>query len=227
MPITVLKNIPYKVKLAPAHSQLIKTLHLEETGAAAAELMKLIQNVRTCGGPDAIFGAEPIRAKGFNFVSIGDHTFKSRVLSANLEPVNTVYPFIVTCGKELDEWLRHFADDALQSYWADQIVEIILDSALDTLKNQLQTEFNLGSIAMMNPGSLEDWPLEEQAKLFALLGDSTTTIGVTLTESYLMTPVKSLSGIFFENDTRFVNCRFCPKEHCRRRMAPYDKTPSL
>ena len=222
MSLTILNSMPCKV--TPA--QIINALQIEETSVTVAELIKLIQNARACDGPNAIFGEAPIRAKGPNFVSIGDLTFKSRILSANLEPVDRVYPFIVTCGQDMDEWLHRLAEDALQSYWADQIVEKILDSALDMLKEQLQTKFNLGSIAMMNPGTLEDWPLEEQAKLFALLGDTTALIGVTLTESYLMTPVKSLSGLFFKNDTNYVNCRLCPKEHCRKRRVSYDKRQS-
>lgn len=74
----------------------------------------------------------------------------------------------------------------------------------------------------MNPGSLEDWPLREQHNLFSLLGDSCEAIGVRLTKSAMMVPLKSMSGIEFESGEKFFNCQLCPREKCPGRRAPYD-----
>jgi predicted transcriptional regulator len=75
---------------------------------------------------------------------------------------------------------------------------------------------------MMNPGSLTDWPLREQRALFSLLGDVQATVGVELTNSLLMVPTKSVSGIFFPAEESFASCQLCPREACPNRRAPYD-----
>ena len=76
----------------------------------------------------------------------------------------------------------------------------------------------------MSPGSLEDWPIQEQLPLFALLGEAPAAIGVRLTESLLMLPGKSVSGIFFPSASTFFSCRLCPRERCEGRKARYDET---
>ena len=74
----------------------------------------------------------------------------------------------------------------------------------------------------MNPGSLADWPLEQQAELFEVLGDVRGAVGVELTESCLMIPIKSVSGIRFSTEVQFENCQLCPRDVCPGRRAPYD-----
>jgi hypothetical protein len=74
----------------------------------------------------------------------------------------------------------------------------------------------------MNPGSLPDWPLQEQRQLFALLGDTRAAIGVELTDSCLMLPIKSLSGLRFPTGENFENCQLCPRERCPGRRTAYE-----
>jgi len=74
----------------------------------------------------------------------------------------------------------------------------------------------------MAPGSLVDWPIEEQAPLFKLLGDVENSIGVKLTDSLLMLPAKSISGIYFPTEVSFFSCQLCPRQRCESRKAKYD-----
>jgi hypothetical protein len=75
----------------------------------------------------------------------------------------------------------------------------------------------------MAPGSLEDWPIEEQKPLFLILGDVETSIGVRITEHLLMVPTKSISGIYFPTEIPFVSCSLCPRKRCGARKADFDE----
>jgi hypothetical protein len=110
----------------------------------------------------------------------------------------------------------------LERFWADAIMEEALRAAFDALKDHLARQYDLGHTAFMNPGSLEDWPIEQQAPLFSLLGDPHAQVGVQLTDSYIMTPVKSVSGLHFPTEASFENCQLCPRDPCPGRRAPYD-----
>ncbi|MGD2148279.1 MAG: vitamin B12 dependent-methionine synthase activation domain-containing protein, partial [Anaerolineae bacterium] len=146
-----------------------------------------------------------------------------RVLRVNLDPVHRIFPYVATCGTELDEWSGSI-DDMLESYWADAIMEMALRVAMHTLSDHLEQRFRPGRMSRMSPGSLEDWPIFEQRKLFALLGDTEAAIGVRLTDSMIMVPLKSLSGIWFPTEVDFASCQLCPREICSGRRAPYDET---
>jgi hypothetical protein len=51
----------------------------------------------------------------------------------------------------------------------------------------------------------------------------TRHIGVVLTDSFLMIPNKSVSGIRFQTETDFRSCQVCRREVCPSRSAPFDK----
>ncbi len=44
-----------------------------------------------------------------------------------------------------------------------------------------------------------------------------------MTDSCLMIPIKSVSGIFFPNADKFESCQLCEREHCQGRRAPYSE----
>ena len=73
----------------------------------------------------------------------------------------------------------------------------------------------------MNPGSLEDWPLSGQSDLFKLLNNQGNTIGVELTDSMLMIPNRTVSGIRFVSEDGYSNCELCPRDNCTHRKKPY------
>jgi hypothetical protein len=139
-----------------------------------------------------------------------------------LDEVERVFPFVATCGTEVEE-MSQTHHDVLFRYVLDALKEQILRSAVTYLRESIQTTYAPGKTSMMNPGSLKDWPLREQRQLFSLFGDVQKAIGVELTESFLMYPVKSVSGIIFPTEVTFENCQLCPREDCPRRRAPYDE----
>jgi hypothetical protein len=85
------------------------------------------------------------------------------------------------------------------------------------------SKYAINSLSSMSPGSLSDWPIEEQKPLFSILGDVETAIGVTMTKDLLMVPTKSISGIYFPTDLPFYTCQLCPRKNCDSRKARFDK----
>ncbi|HHE41239.1 MAG TPA: vitamin B12 dependent methionine synthase, partial [Dehalococcoidia bacterium] len=112
--------------------------------------------------------------------------------------------------------------DLMASYCLDSIKMLAVQTARRHLQRYLQETYSLGKLSSMAPGSLEDWPIEQQRPLFDLLGDVEGGIGVRLTDKFLMIPVKSISGIFFPTEVRFESCQLCQRERCTGRRAPYD-----
>ena len=122
----------------------------------------------------------------------------------------------------LVKWTNRI-DDVLHRYWADKIKEMVLRLAMEVLKEPLIEHHRPGSISRMSPGSLADWPTQEQKVLFEILGNTKDAIGVQLTDSLFMIPTKSVSGIFFATEENFESCQLCHRELCPGRKAAYDK----
>jgi hypothetical protein len=48
-------------------------------------------------------------------------------------------------------------------------------------------------------------------------------IGVRLTDSLVMVPRKSVSGLFYPSETTFLHCMLCPRKGCKSRKAAFDE----
>ena len=104
----------------------------------------------------------------------------------------------------------------------DAIKAMALSVAVRHCDSYIADTFHPSKTARMSPGSLADWPLPEQRPLFHLLGDPEAAIGVRLTDSFLMVPNKSVSGIRFPTEESFESCQLCPRPDCPNRRARYD-----
>lgn len=202
---------------------MLQKLRVKEGTGSARSVERLLKEAEAVAKPKALYGVAYVDQRAEESVEVGGQTFESRVLRVNLDPVHRIFPYVATCGTELDEWSSSI-DDMLESYWADAIKEMALRGAMHALSDHLEQRFRPGRMSRMSPGSLEDWPIFEQRKLFALLGDTEAAIGVRLTDSMIMVPLKSLSGIWFPTEVDFASCQLCPREICSGRRAPYDET---
>jgi len=213
----MLEDIVFRVDLG----RLLKVTRVEEGSEDAARINALAGVAQEIARPRALYGVAFINARSEDSVVVEGVKLTSRVLCVNLGEAHRVFPYVATCGMELEDWSRSL-DDMLEMYWAGVIKEQALGAAVKSLNSHIQQHHNPGPSAVMNPGSLEDWPLKEQKQLFTLLGDPCRLAGVTLTESFLMVPSKSVSGIRFPTESGFQNCQLCERENCPGRRAQYD-----
>lgn len=213
----VLDPLPYRID----ETSILAGLRLKEGSRHRDKVAALIREAEIVARPRAVYRMAFITSRGERHVVAEGIRFSSRVLAVNLQPLHRFIAFVVTSGSELDAWANG-KTDLLERYWADAVNQAAVVSALALLDRHLRERHGLGKTARMSPGSLPDWPIEEQRPLFALLGDPQEAIGVALSESLLMVPTKSLSGIVFENEEGYVNCRLCPREECPGRKSPYD-----
>jgi len=213
----ILDAIPFRPDLAA----LREALRLDADSEDAARLAELTAEAQAVARPKALVRVGAVEYQGEDRVAVAGVALTSRVLRVNLGEIRRLFAFVATCGAELEAWAAGIPD-LLERWWADAIMELALRAALEAADQAIVERFQPGHLAMMNPGSLPDWPLSEQRPLFELLGDPTGAIGVALTDSLLMQPAKSVSGIRFATAGAFESCQLCPIEGCPNRRAPYD-----
>ena len=184
---------------------------------------ELVDQARQVAKPKAVCKQSYVEAKGQDTVTMDGVTFTSAVLRANLDTAERVFPYVATCGRELDE-IRPAPGDFVRQYWFDAIKAALLGSSVRHLNAHLLSKYALAKSSTMSPGSgdVTVWPIEQQQLLFSLLGNVQELIGVELTDSFLMIPNKSVSGIRFPTEIDFRSCQLCRRENCPSRSAPFD-----
>ena len=201
--------------------EIAARLRFDPARAGFESLDELVELARGLIEPRAVFDVAYVGAKGEGTVEVAGVTFESPILRKNLEATNKVFPYIITVGPGLERAAAG-QEDLLKQYYLEEMANFALDEAATWLGARLEERYGVGSLSNLSPGSLVDWPITEQTKLFSIFGDAEQLVGVRLTDSMLMVPRKSISGILFPSEEGFVACQLCDRENCQGRRAPYN-----
>lgn len=218
-----LTGIPFEFDI-PA---IMERVHIEPDSDDAREFEKLAAGLKAVAAPKAVYRECFVESKGKDTVTIEGTTFTSRTLRRNLDRAERVFAYVVTCGREADS-LPLPAGDMLVEFWHDNLKMALLMAARQHLSDHLKRRYRLGKTASMSPGSgdADTWPIQQQTELFALLGGTAAVwqrVGVELTDSFLMTPNKTVSGLWFPTESDFRSCQVCHRAECPSRGAPFDQ----
>lgn len=211
-------DIPVTVDRA----QVLKYLGQNERTRTAMEkhLDELIPMVQSAIKAKGMFKVACVDNKGDDWLEINGVRLTSRVLAKSLETADTVFPYIFTSGKELDELpvspkehMKYFCLDAVKMTASLQVAAYLM--------NYIKGKYSLPEITHLHPGEFADLPIEQQVPLFSLFHDTESLIGVRLTSTKTIQPIKSGSGIVFSNRNSFESCALCLQPRCPGRRVPY------
>ena len=215
----VLDAIPITLEF----EDVMRQLRLDANRGPSSIVRELMGVAQPLIQAKALYEVSYITQRGEDIVEVNGVTFRSRVLRVNLDTVERIFPYIVTIGKALEDKASS-SNDLLRQFYLETMGDMALRSSREYLEDYVKRHFGLEHVSRMNPGSLKDWPITEQKPLFSVFGNVEDLIGVTLTDSMLMIPRKSVSGILFPTEVSFLSCQLCSRRDCPARLAPYDKT---
>ncbi len=153
-------------------------------------------------------------------ITIGDVTFHTHaVVTKRLKRSQLVALYACTAGEEITRMASEYNNSghAVFAYIADSLGSIIVERAMDIIHEQLKSDMNDRGLQITNrysPGYC-DWDIREQKKLFGLL--PVNFCGIRLTDSMLMQPIKSVSGVIgIGEDVTYDQhtCNFCKDVNC-------------
>lgn len=216
----VLSDIPFTLNAAPFFDEY----KIQPGTVLGKKLESLIHEVRAWAHPKALYKISCIDKKDGDTVIVDGVVFASLALRKNLEPVERVFPYIATCGTEVDR-IEIVQTDTLMNFWLYQLKGRLLEAAVTYLNRHIDKNYKTGNLSSMNPGSGDEavWPIAQQRDLFSIFNGADSRIGVRLTDASVLIPETSLMGIIFPAKVDFQSCQLCHREKCRGRKAPFDK----
>jgi hypothetical protein len=158
--------------------------------------------------------------------------FTSPKLARTLRPCRELVCFLATAGAELDREISRLTGlgRISNAYVLDSMGSMLAESVVEDFQEKIRRELSAqakGVTLRFSPGYC-DWPIEQQRLLFGLV--DAPALGVSLSPSCLMTPRKSIAGVFGihlleEVPVPYIPCRDCGREDCEsRRAAPRNST---
>lgn len=120
-----------------------------------------------------------------------------RIISNQLRKMDNVALFVCTAGAGIGNYSKELMHegDFVKGYIADVVGSEIVESAMDKIQEDLERKMEKRDWHITDrysPGYC-GWSVGEQHKLFSFFPDN--FCGITLTDSSLMQPIKSVSGV--------------------------------
>lgn len=188
---------------------------------------QLVENIITNVGlfcyPKAEYVIYPGDTIDSKSIRIGETVFKvGTVIRRYLENTTHFAVFVVTAGAEFNAYLQQLREegDIVSEFIANAVGSEIVERAALKLCDLVQNEGIKNGFSVTksySPGHCS-WSISEQKQLFTLLPEN--SCGVTLNESCLMHPVKSISGIIGMGSNVMEspdNCEICTMQKCYKR----------
>ena len=153
-------------------------------------------------------------------IEIKDRKFiTGKIITHYLHGMEKCCVFATTAGKEYETLKIQLREkgEMLEEFIADAIGSIIAEACVSKIVSELTDIAGYNCTYPYSPGYC-NWKLTEQPLLFSLLPDS--PCGITLTESCLMLPIKSTSGIIGIGKNikrKAYACNICEMKNCYKR----------
>jgi len=159
-----------------------------------------------------------------NQITLEDQIFDTgEIVTSMLKDSEFIVIFACTPGKEVEQFSKEQLkkNNPLEGYLIDLIGSELADGLAEFIHDFIEQKAahkGLGVTDRFSPGYC-NWNVSAQHHLFSLLKDY--DCGIKLTDSSLMIPIKSISGIFGIGQGLHkagYKCRHCSDKNCILRM---------
>ncbi|MFN8206646.1 MAG: methionine synthase [Bacteroidales bacterium] len=181
-------------------------------------LAEVTPQLELCGGYTLV-PVEGINSQ-YRQIQAGGRVFSvEKIVFHQLKKAAELALFQCTAGKKISDYSHKNmeAGELMKGYIADVIGSVAVEEAMDHIQASLKNEMNSSGLNISNrysPGYC-GWSVAEQQILFSFF--SPGYFGIRLSDSSLMDPIKSVSGIIGigeqmkEND---YTCKVCDMKDC-------------
>ncbi len=190
---TQITKVSYPTLSKPSVSEILRYLH---TNAEDAQSLALIDEcIGEISGkltPRAVYREYDIGKKRDGSLELGFCSVISKDLAKALDGCGSIVLFAATLGSEADRLLLRYTKT---SPARALVLDAVLSERIEALCDMLETEITMGKGSRPRfSAGYGDLPIELQKDIFCAL-DCEKHIGLTLTESLLMSPTKSVTAI--------------------------------
>ena len=178
------------------------------------------RELESCAAAISIYRIFECDHKGENELTIGKMNITSKSLGKNLKGCGSVVLLGATLGTGVDLLMKRWSlTDMAKAVVLQACAAAYLEEYLDDLQEEIGEELKKQGKWLrprFSPG-YGDFDIHHQKDILQML-DTAKKIGLTMTESYMLTPVKSVTALIGISDSdekcHIKGCESCTKTDC-------------
>jgi hypothetical protein len=140
----------------------------------------------------AVLKQVELSGAGENGAVLDGVEFNSGSVAEKLRGKKYIFLYVMTVGTEIDG-----CEDADYPVLGDIVRQAALDISMKYTLDYIKDKYGCTDVSFINPGTLEDWPVELNKTIFEMIGKVTELTGAVMTASGFMKPWYSSAGIIF------------------------------
>lgn len=212
-------------EVAPAFAEVLDFLHstdLEEEHPAVVFTREILEELNFDEGITGGYileNMENLNVKEGTILLGNTLLHPGRQVCGYIKESTQAALFLCTAGEDFTRMTNALNEqgDIMEAYILDAIGSLTVENAMNKIQENLRLSFVTHHLKISNrysPGYC-NWPLTDQKTLFGMIGENPT--GITLSDSCLMTPRKSVSGIIGIGKNlkhQEYGCKICSNTSC-------------
>lgn len=189
------------------------------------EIQDSFRELERLADKKSIYRIFELSLKDENELKIGNVEIYSRNLRTNLKDCKQVVLFAATLGAEVDRLIRKMqVVDMAKAVVMQACAAVVLEEYCDELQEKIAEHMQEQGKYIrprFSPG-YGDFSIQHQKAVLAML-EASKRIGVTMTDSYMLTPTKSVTAVIGIGDVE-MNCNLNSCEECDKTDCTYRRS---
>ena len=189
------------------------------------EIQDSFRELERLADKKSIYRIFELSLKDENELKIGNVEIYSRNLRTNLKDCKQVVLFVATLGTEVDRLIRKMqVVDMAKAVVMQACAATLLEEYSDELQQKIAEHMQEQGKYIrprFSPG-YGDFSIQHQKAVLAML-EASKRIGVTMTDSYMLTPTKSVTAVIGIGDAE-MNCNLNSCEECDKTDCTYRRS---
>ena len=189
------------------------------------EIQDSFRELERLADKKSIYRIFELSLKDENELKIGNVEIYSRNLRTNLKDCKQVVLFVATLGTEVDRLIRKMqVVDMAKAVVMQACAATLLEEYCDELQQKIAEHMQEQGKYIrprFSPG-YGDFSIQHQKDVLAML-EASKRIGVTMTDSYMLTPTKSVTAVIGIGDAE-MNCNLNSCEECDKTDCTYRRS---
>lgn len=189
----------------------------DQTRTMIAESFEILQSI---AGRKSIYRIFCLEHLGDNRISFGNLEVQSKSLAKNLKGCDKIVVFGATLGIGVDQLIRRTSlTDMAKAVVLQACAAALLEEYCNECQEKIEVQMRKEGYYLrprFSPG-YGDFSIEHQHYITRMI-DSAKTIGLTITDSLMMTPTKSVTAVIglstSEENCHRQGCEACSKKDC-------------
>ncbi len=187
--------------------------------SGADDILKEISDYSSIEGGYVIVHDVKMDSQSHSVILNGQALNVSKRIFGQIKNSESIAVFLCTAGKGITDLSREIIQkgDIVNGYLADMMGSFMVEKAMGKIHDYLEQECNTSELKITNrfsPGYCQ-WNVAEQKKIFSFFPGN--FCNVMLTDTCLMIPIKSVSGIIGVGkkvNRNVYQCDICDEKNC-------------